>query len=241
MSAAGADSAQTTASGRVLAMSSTASSRVAQIRTGIPIDSVAARQAFVTVPSGSKMRMLGGVATKGVLNTAGIIARATAACAALLAVSCRPTVGDPAPTPLEVFVAEPAPAPPPPEEVEPPDPAEPAPIEWETTEREALERARRDGAPMLIFVFAEWSAAAQEVDRRVFGDPKVIRLAHQLVMLRVDVTSDDADASLLAERYAAGQLPTIIVTGDLALEPIARIVGPTEPEDVAEAMARALR
>src|SRR5262249_25258374 len=65
------------------------------------------------------------------------------------------------------------------------DPSEsPGTIRWETSKDAAQARARARGRPLLVFVFAAWSAPALQMDRVTWTDPRVIEQLRSFVALR---------------------------------------------------------
>jgi len=113
-----------------------------------------------------------------------------------------------------------------------------APIQWVTSEREARERARRNALPLLVWVRAEWAAAALQMERKTWVDPRVARAAAAFVALRLDVTDAEGDAELLAQRYAVDTTPATIVF-DAAGRKVAVLRGFTDVEALVAALTHA--
>ena len=111
-------------------------------------------------------------------------------------------------------------------------------ITWETDEREARARALRRGLPLLIYVRAEWSAAALSMERTVWTDPRLARATRGLVALEIDVTSAEGDAELYAQRYAVTQIPSTLVF-DANGKLVATVPGAATASALLEAIARA--
>lgn len=140
---------------------------------------------------------------------------------------------------MVVGAPPPAPAPAPRYEVAPAPDGDPVvPIVWSSSEPEARARAVAEERALCVFVFAEWSAAAQTVDRTVFVDRDVQRAASAFVMLRLDVSAAEGDAQLYAERYGVRQLPAIVLF-DSSLTVRERLEGLVDAQEVSAAMLRA--
>lgn len=80
---------------------------------------------------------------------------------------------------------------------------------WTTDARDARAHARRERLPLVVYVRADWSAGALEMDRNVWSDPRILFHPLALVPLRIDVTGGP-DAELWAEELRVQALPTTI-------------------------------
>lgn len=80
---------------------------------------------------------------------------------------------------------------------------------WETDVRDARMRAKKDQLPLVVYLRADWSAAALEMDRNVWSDPRILIGPHLVVPVRIDVT-DGPDAELWAEEFRVQALPATI-------------------------------
>lgn len=108
--------------------------------------------------------------------------------------------------------ADPAAAPPPcAAELPCSAPAAAGAIAWETDDRDARDRARRRGLPRLIYVRADWSATALEMERKAWSDPRVTEATRRFVALKLDVSSVEGDAELYAERYGIERIPSTLI------------------------------
>lgn len=83
-------------------------------------------------------------------------------------------------------------------------------VDWRTSFDEALAEAQRDGKPMLLDFSAEWCGACQELNHRVFADPRVEAKLAEFVTVRVDLTRPTRDADAVATRYGVTELPTLL-------------------------------
>ena len=65
-----------------------------------------------------------------------------------------------------------------------------APLVWAESPEAARALATHAKKPMLVFVRAEWSTAALEMEREVLDDPVVERAARPYVLARLDATEE---------------------------------------------------
>jgi thiol:disulfide interchange protein len=112
-------------------------------------------------------------------------------------------------------------------------------IAWEAEERDARERARRRGLPLLIYVRADWSATALEMERKAWADPRVAEVSRRFVALKLDVSSAEGNAELYAQRYGIERIPSTLIV-DIDGRTLAILAGPTSPFVLLSAMRRAL-
>lgn len=112
-------------------------------------------------------------------------------------------------------------------------------LEWETDDRAARERAKRQGLPLLLVLGADWSGASLEMRRVVFSDPRLLFRPTPIVACWLDMTNeDDPNVELLAARYAVRAVPTIIVF-DADGHEIARTSGYASVDEVLAALRKA--
>ena len=109
-------------------------------------------------------------------------------------------------------------------------------ITWETSVPDAEARARR-GSPMIVWARADWIAAATQMERGAWADPRVVEAARGFVALRLDLTNaDDLSTELLAQRFRVTALPTIVIM-DARGARTRTIIGLTTPEAILAALA----
>lgn len=116
--------------------------------------------------------------------------------------------------------------------------AAPGAIAWETSEREARERARRNGLPLLVYARAAWSADSLEMERKAWVDARVVAAARGFVALRLDVTTTEGDAELHAQRYGLTAVPMTLLF-DARGRKVAARAGWVEPVALATDLAEA--
>lgn len=91
------------------------------------------------------------------------------------------------------------------------EPADLKPLTWERADAEARAKAQRNGIPMLVYLRAEWAAACAEMEREVWTDARVMRLARHFVLLQIDVSAADLEEDLYVQRYAARAIPSVVL------------------------------
>jgi thiol:disulfide interchange protein len=117
--------------------------------------------------------------------------------------------------------------------------ASPGPLRWESAEPEARAKARREELPMLIYLRADWAVASVQMEREVWSDPRVILEARRFVPVKIDLTRAEGDAEVISQRYGAPSVPAVIVL-DVHGQRAALVSGPSDADEILEAMQRAL-
>jgi thiol:disulfide interchange protein DsbD len=74
-------------------------------------------------------------------------------------------------------------------------------------------QARAHGRSMLVDFSAEWCTSCKEMERYTFTDPAVQTALAGTVLLRADVTRNDADDQALLRRFGIFGPPTIAFYG----------------------------
>lgn len=73
----------------------------------------------------------------------------------------------------------------------------------------ALAEAQAAGRPAMLDYYADWCIACKEMDKYTFSDPKVQAALANVVLLKTDVTKDDAEDKALMKRFGLYGPPTI--------------------------------
>jgi thiol:disulfide interchange protein DsbD len=71
--------------------------------------------------------------------------------------------------------------------------------------------AAAHGRPLLLDFYADWCVACKEMEAETFPDPAVAPRLHDFVLLRADVTANDAAAQALLRRFGLYGPPAIIL------------------------------
>jgi thioredoxin:protein disulfide reductase len=77
----------------------------------------------------------------------------------------------------------------------------------------AVTQASRAGKPVMVDFYADWCTSCKEMEATTFLDPAVRGALAGTVLLRADVTSDDADDKALLKRFGIFGPPTIAFYG----------------------------
>lgn len=89
-------------------------------------------------------------------------------------------------------------------------PALAAPGNWAADPDEALERARQNGAYVLVDLYADWCGWCKVLEREVFTTDAFRQFSAGYELLRVDV-EDGAEGSALQATYGVSSLPTMLI------------------------------
>jgi thioredoxin:protein disulfide reductase len=113
------------------------------------------------------------------------------------------------------------------------------PIESVAELERALAAARVDGRPVMVDFAAEWCVSCKEMEAYTFPDPKVVAALEPFVLLRADVTANDADDQALLRFFSSFGPPTIAFFDARGKEqPDFKLVGYVQAGDFAAHVAR---
>jgi thiol:disulfide interchange protein DsbD len=87
-------------------------------------------------------------------------------------------------------------------------------VEWTPWTEGALEAARAEGRPVLLYFTADWCIECRHWKAAIWSDPKVIAAAEGFARILVDVTQPPSGAKRdLAEAYRGVNPPAVILIG----------------------------
>jgi thiol:disulfide interchange protein DsbD len=102
-------------------------------------------------------------------------------------------------------------------------------------------QASHQGRPVMIDFYADWCTSCKEMEDTTFLDPTVRQAVSGMVLLRADVTSDDAADQALLKRFGIFGPPTIAFFGSDGHErPSYRVVGYMKGAEFAAAVRAAV-
>ena len=101
--------------------------------------------------------------------------------------------------------------------------AKPAPkavpaIAWGTRRDKAVEAARREGKPLLMYFSAVWCGPCHDMQDSLWSRPDVIEMTSKFVCLHIDVDKDPSSA----QHFAADNLPTVSIADPWGTELVRR-------------------
>lgn len=102
-----------------------------------------------------------------------------------------------------------------------------------------LEQARSEGRPALVEFSAEWCSSCKTIERKVFGDPSVVRRLEGVMLLRADITASDTTQREWMRRHQVVGPPTVMLFDAQGIERRAdRLVGEFASGDLLQRTVR---
>lgn len=119
--------------------------------------------------------------------------------------------------------------------------AKPSAINWVHYEQGAIEKLQESGKPAFVDFYADWCAPCKEMDRETFKDERVVELAKQFTMIKVDCTAPDEHVRKFMNNFEATGMPTLVFLNKQGEEETdLREIGFVGPEKFIEKMNQLL-
>ncbi|MBN3006310.1 protein-disulfide reductase DsbD [Chromobacterium alkanivorans] len=101
-----------------------------------------------------------------------------------------------------------------------------------------LAKAKAEGKPLLLDFYADWCVSCKEMEAETFPDPAVSRQMQGYLLVKADVTANNAEHQALLKRFGLFGPPGIILFDKLGQE-ADRVIGFTPAEAFAKTLAAA--
>jgi len=88
--------------------------------------------------------------------------------------------------------------------------SKPSEINWIFYQQGSVAELKQQGAPVFLDFYAEWCIPCKEMDQKTFKDERVVELAKEFTMIKVDCTAPNAAVKEFMNLYEAGGLPTFV-------------------------------
>src|SRR5437867_3748184 len=108
--------------------------------------------------------------------------------------------------------------------------AGPSSIQWERDYDKAIARAQAEKKLIIADMFTDWCALCKDMDRKTFGDSKVIQtMADKYVWLKLN-TETEEDGERLQRAFAILTYPTVLVLDGSGeeVDRVDRFLGPSQ-------------
>ncbi|MBC8183557.1 thioredoxin family protein [candidate division KSB1 bacterium] len=88
--------------------------------------------------------------------------------------------------------------------------AKPSAINWIHYEEGTVAELQEEGKPVFLDFYADWCAPCKEMDRKTFKEERVVELAKQFTMIKIDCTAPSESVKNFMKKHEASGMPTFI-------------------------------
>jgi len=86
----------------------------------------------------------------------------------------------------------------------------PSQIDWIHYEQGTIAELKEPGTPVFLDFFADWCAPCKEMDRKTFKDERVVEIAKQFTMIKIDCTAPSEQVKNFMKKHHASGMPTFV-------------------------------
>lgn len=86
-----------------------------------------------------------------------------------------------------------------------------AAVDWHSYDSSLMDRARKEGRPVLLDFYADWCIPCRELDRFTFSDERVIEATEPFLMVKVDLTEyASSEAEQVRRHFGVSGVPALV-------------------------------
>lgn len=83
-------------------------------------------------------------------------------------------------------------------------------IDWHKYSGESVKELVADEKPVFIDFYADWCAPCKELEKKTFPDPKIVAIAKNFTMVKVDCTAPNAKIRAFMDKFHVTGMPTLV-------------------------------
>ena len=88
--------------------------------------------------------------------------------------------------------------------------AKPSEIDWIHYEEGTVADLQKSETPVFLDFYADWCAPCKEMDKKTFKDERVVEMAKQFTMIKIDCTAPSETVKNFMKKHEASGMPTFI-------------------------------